>query len=490
MPQERTIQWQQKSDFTIKIIDYWAGRNLPNWQETGKVTASRVLAAKLAAGKDIEEANAYIVEQKPWGKTGSSWALHPNGDYDFTLTILTGILYMFGDKPEVLYPQTREHLLDTLLTEEGTSKRLHTPMTLGLIRETENHILMTQGSCYLKNRWLRLHGNTDAKYNNVKNGMENLMLDYLSKIENGGPYEFNSIPYLAYTMAALLNLEAYGSEKVSGSARLIIDRMNWNYAVGSLSMRRYVPFRRQIRKASNTSLKYDYQHSFIKVWMSFKPEAKLDSAGFKSSHALWPGLMPYRLSDKTAEWIESKPEDYFVRIGHGPQASPEIYSGGPGYLLTAGGVNRGKLSMIAARPTTLILNDKADELGQVLHLAGPGNKPAKWNNTGVYRDFACAAGQVYIPANWQPAAKNELWSIYSKGNMQIAVHSCNDIGIVALFHQITAGKVLELVTKANSQSETLYKEFHWPNGEIITYDLRSSEEFVGNPIGRRQKFRP
>ena len=92
-------------------------------------------------------------------------------------------------------------------------------------------------------------------------------------------------------------------------------------------------------------------------------------------------------------WVEKKDKPYFVMIGRGPGASPEIYSGGPGYLITAGGVHRGKRSMIVARPITLMLEDEAKDLKQVLSLAGPGDEYTEWNNTGVYRDLHALRGQ-------------------------------------------------------------------------------------------------
>lgn len=474
VPEERTITWQDGSELTEQVISYWAHRELLNWQEKSKVTVSRIIAAKLKSKTDVEEVNAYLLQQQPWADSGSSWIMHPNGDYDFTLTILTGILWLFGDEPETLYPETREHLLDVLLTEEGTCRRVHVPMTFGLVKETENHILMTQGSCYLKNRWLCEHGETSPKYNNVKNGMEDMVLDYLGEIESGGLYEFNSIPYLAYTMTALLNLEAFGSEKVRFLSKRILDRLNWQYAVGSLSRRRCVPFRRNIEKI-NSSLKANYQNILITVWMSLKPNSELeaDSDIIRSSHALWPALMPYRLSDKTAEWIENKPTDYFIRIGHGPNSSPEIYSGGPGYLLTAGGVNRGPLSMIAARPITLMLDDKADRIDQVFHLAGPGEKYKKWNNTGVYKHFACAAGKVHIPKGWEPTVENDIWHIYSQNNLLIAVHSQDDLGIIVLFKNGNAEEILHRLSEVNTVPSILYEKFIWPNGDYITYDLKA-----------------
>lgn len=478
VPQERTIDWMERSALTEEILQHWASQELPDWQEEGKVKAPRVIMAKLAMKRDIEETNTYLLNQIPRGKSGSTWALNKAGDYDFTLAALTAILYLFGDKPGILFPQTQEHLLTTLLTKEGGDPKITVPRTLRLVRDTENHLLMTEGSRYLKNRWMALHGARRAKHNNVKNGLEKWLLSFLGELSEAGLYEFNSMPYLGYTMTALMNLEAFGSEAVQAAARKVLDRANWEYAVGSLSFRRFAPFRRQLRKAGVTSLNSDYHTALMKTWMSLKEGANLDltlTTGLH--HALWACLLPYRLPDEIAQWVEEKPDAYFIRIGHGAEASPEIYSGGPGHLISAGGVHRGKRSMIVALPITLMLSDQAQELADVFHLAGPGDDFTEWNNTGVHRNFACAAGPVHVPDGWIPAAENNLWAVYRhEENLSIAVHSRQELGILCLFHSGDAKKVLREILESNGDSELLSHQFQWPAGERITYDVRAPKD--------------
>ena len=322
---------------------------------------------------DLEAANAYLSRVEPWGEAGSTWARHPAGDYDFTLAGLTPILFLFGDKPGVLYPNTRDHLLNVLLPLEGGDPLEKVPRTLGLVRDTENHLLMTEGSRYLKNRWLALHGSLDPRHDNVDNGLETWLLKFITDLRTAGLYEFNSIPYEGYTLTALLNLDAFGSDSVRSAARDLLDQLNWKYALGSLSFRRFPPFRRQYSHARDTALDGDRHVALMKAWASLMPDGPQNLALAGGHHiALWACWSPYRLADDTARWLITKPADYFVRLGHGPGGSPEIYSGGPGYLLSAGGVNRGNRSMIVARPITLILDDGAMDLSKIVHLAGPG----------------------------------------------------------------------------------------------------------------------
>lgn len=97
------------------------------------------------------------------------------------------------------------------------------------------------------------------------------------------------------------------------------------------------------------------------------------------------------------EWTLEKPNSYFVKIGHGFNSCPGIYSGNKNYLISAGGANQGKNSLIMPKPITLFLDDNAIELKQTIHMYDPGEDLMKWNNTGVYIDFACTKGRVHIP---------------------------------------------------------------------------------------------
>lgn len=479
VPELRAQLWNDRSELNDSILEYWAGQPLPNWETHGKTKAPRVLMGRLALRKEVEVANAYILNTAPWGKVGSKWGLHDKGDYDFTLAALVPILFQFGDDPTLLYPETVDHLVNILLTEDGGEPQLSVPNTLGLVRDTENHLLMTEGSRYLKNRWMSLHGNSDTKYDNVANGLESWLLNHLKELNEKGLYEFNSIPYEGYTITALLNLEAFGSSEVRESARKLLDRLNWEYGVGSLGFRQFAPFRRQRRHAGDTALDADYHTALMKSWLSLSP---LSPAGLKVKgggwhHALWACWSPYRLPDQTAQWTLEKPREYFVRIGHGPDSSPEIYSGGPGYLFTAGGVARSKRSLVVPRFTTLMLDDGATELSEVIHLAGPGENFDEWNNTGVWRRLALAAGPVRIPTNWKPQALGPLWSVYQRDHdLCVSVYSSPDLGLVHLSRSSDPQEVLSAIETANNDSEQLRHSFTSPQGAHIHYDVTAPSD--------------
>ena len=479
VPHDRTIQWKKQSGFADAVLASWAARPFSDDNINGKGNATRILLAKLMLNRDIDLVNATIHKLTVWGVSGTSWAMNKNGDYDFTITPLTTLLYLFGDQPKLLYPATQAYLLETLLSEEGNHFRTKAPNSMGMVPETENHILMTEGSRYLKNRWLMLHGSNHKLYDNLANGMEALLLDFLEQMKKNGLYEFNSIPYIGYTIAALLNLEAFASDSVKAAARNVLDYMNWTYALGSYRLNHYPPMRRRYEKSVITELSSGYQSAFMKSWLSFSPVQDFNQhlEGGGEVHALMGVCLPYRPADKVVELLFDKGEGYFVKLAHGKNACPEIYTAGKKFLLSAGGANRGEWSQIVARPISLFLADEAKDLAEIFHLAGPGTDFKKWNNTGVYKNFACAAGPVIIPAAYQPVAGNQEWSIYSVGNgLLVAVYSSDNLGLLAVFEQKDARKLLARIVSANPQSKQLYQQFLFPDGDKIVYEVTSPKD--------------
>lgn len=461
-------------------LEQWADKDLPDWQESAKVSAPRVCMAKLALGREIREVNTYLQSQVPNKNSGSSWELGPlkhEGDYDFTEATLTTLLYVFGEQPERLYPETADHIVNVLLIEEGGKPRVKVPRSLGLVVDTENHHLMTEGSRYLKNQWLSSHGNTDPKYNNQTNGLEAWLTGYLEEMINEGVYEFNSQPYIGYTIQALLNLEAFPeSQEIASRARHVLDIINYQYALGSLDLRRFAPFRRQMERADRTGLSDDYNSEVMRVWTSPPAGAAFDPASLVGggTQAVIAELCPYRPPEDVLRWTLEKRADYFVQFGRGPKASPEIYSGGPGYLLSAGGVHRGNRSLIVARPNTLMLSDGATDLMQCFHIQSKGDWK-DWNNTGVHRHFACGNGPVHVPDHYTAEVSANGWSVYrpeAVPELSIAVFSSPEFGLLVLFpgEVLRPQSLVEELQIVNPDPATLTHEFCWLDGRPIRYD--------------------
>ncbi|MBM4103556.1 MAG: hypothetical protein FJ263_05815 [Planctomycetes bacterium] len=162
----------------------------------------RTVLACFARGEKIEACNDLVRSMYVWGRSGSDWKLNPEGDYDFTATWMIRLLYEFGHKNKIFFPETRDYLVDTLLNLEGKPV-LTVPLSIGTVFDTENHILMRESSRYLKNQWMAAHGNESNRYNNKKNGMETWIERYLNSIRIDGVYEYNSMPYVTYAILPL-----------------------------------------------------------------------------------------------------------------------------------------------------------------------------------------------------------------------------------------------------------------------------------------------
>ena len=479
VPTTRTIAWRGDSELARDIYASWARRSLSEVRKTGKSDGTRIILGHLLARKQMSETNALIQSLSPWGTAGTSGWQNPRGDYDFEEAVYTTILWTFAKEPDVLTPAARDHILNVMLTEEGNGFRTYAPRTLGLFEETENHMLMTEGSRYLKNRWLAQHGDSLVSHDNVANGMEANLLSLISTMRNSGFPEFNSQPYIGYTLLGLLNLEAFASDPVRSAARDLLDYMNWCYALGAYQLRHFAPFRRRYEYAGMTSLTAGYQTAYMNAWLSFAPSPlnlpALSREGL--THSLIAAVLPYRPSDAVVKTLFDKGSGYFVKLGHGEQASPEIFSAGPHFLLSAGGVNRGERTILVALPIVLLCDSQGDTLDSVFHMAGPGKNFKEWNDTGVYKRFACAAGPVHVPSTAHPLASNDAWAIYSASpGILVAVHSTPDEGIMVLFQATDPSALLRSVAAANPDPLALRHSFTFPGANTLTYDLDSPKD--------------
>lgn len=462
------------------IIQDWAKKELNTWDIHGKAGSPRVILAKLAVGKDVDRVNEVILASRPWGVSGATSPYFKKGDYDFTQIVLVSVLHMFGDDRSKLSEEALSHLLNVMLIEQGGKPKIRAPRTLKIMKDTENHILMTEITRYLKNQWIHTHGNQDKKYNNKENGLEAWLIRHLEEMRKTGMYEFNARPYLGYTVSAMLTIHAFAvSDEVVQLSQEILDQLNYEYAIGSLDYRRCVPFRRRLGRANNTDI---YNEAHTAVMTAWTKRAKgevvgLDDIDYGKHHALIALMMPYELPQEIIDLAEEKTGEYLAKIGHGYKASPEIHSGGPNYMLSAGGVQRKKVSQIVARPTVLILHDGEKDYRNCFHLKGKGEMK-DWNNTGVYHRFACANDSVRIPDRYKPVVEKEGWQVfkpYANKELLIAVYNGTDLGLLALFPQAggNAQTLADKLVELNPSKVDLYSTIRLPDGTAIGYDLRS-----------------
>lgn len=475
---KRTLKYNTTSALREEIINHWATRKTEEWTDGEKVgiKGSRVVLGSLAAGKRIDEMNRYLLSQKSSGTAGSRWLLNPNGGYNFNTMACTPILYFFDDKPELLYPETREHLANNILTIQGSRFTRRVPYLP--IQDSENHILMAESSRYLKNQWLKENGEKSPEFDNKNNGVEKALISFLEEIYAYGIYEFNSAPYLGYTYCSLLNINEFAeNDEIKRLTEKILDRINWQYAFSSYKFKHFPPYRRKFGKKFKTNLDLDYHTVMLKIWASLYNDSLQINISRGHHHALWASLMSYRPPDEVLEWTLEKPYPYFVKIGYGYNSCPGIYSGHKDYLISAGGANQGKRSLIMPKPITLFLDDDASDLNETFHMYGPGEDFMKWNNTGVYQDFACTKGKVHIPEGKQVESTSDNWKVFSiSDSIFLAVYSDTELGIMVPVPAGSAEKALSEILSNNSDEELLNTQFKHPNGNLIEYDLDSPKD--------------
>ena len=477
IPTQRTLSFNDNSELKQNILDGWTSKTPQDWKPDEKVNLknSRIVISCFLEGKRVEEMNKYLMRQKAVGHPGSPWLLYPLGDYDFTAMAFTALLYLFGEKPDILYPKTREHLLNNILTIEGDKFRRNVGYMF--LEDSENHILMTEGSRYLKNQWLRNHGNNAPEYNNKTNGVEKKLKVFLEEIDTYGFYEFNSAPYLGYTYCALLNLYEFASGEIRSLSGKLLDRLNWQYALSSYKFKHFPPNRRRFGKDFKKNIDSDYHTVMLKVWSSLYDDSLSVNMSRGQHHALWATFVSYKPADKVIQWVLDKPKPYFVKMGHGFNSCPEILSGDKSYLLSAGGANQGRRSLIVAKPIMLFLDDAASEMRHAFHMFGPGDNFIDWNNTGVYKDFACTKGKVHIPVNKKVLKSSGNWKIFliTEG-IYLAIFSKEELGLMVIVRSNSVENILEDILIKNSDEKKLSTYFNHPNGNIIEYDLNSPKD--------------
>ncbi len=420
-------------------------------------------------GRDIKEVNSYLLRAVPITGVGTDWLLH-KGDHDFSMVPLTVILYLFGEKEDILFPRTREHILEKLLVLSGPRGTLKAPRSLGFKTETENHILMMEGCRYLKGRWSILH---DGKERSPGfEALERWLTGHLIEKANKGTKEFNSQPYIGYTLTALLMLAAFGGTEVSKTSRELLDKLNLLYAYGSLTFRRYPPFHRRRDHAGEGWLDLDYHTAMMKVWAGragVNVTDPLIRAGHE--HALMASILPYDLPTKVMEVLTGKISEALISIGHGRGSSPEIYSHGQGHLISAGGARCRSFTEEVVRPITVLFDDGSRHLDDVIHLGLPDRMLERPNNTGVHHRFAVSTGPVHVPKGFKEVERRGNWVSYDHAGYRIVVHSGADPGIVALFQNDGPGPTLNDVVEQNSDQKVLLGRFIFPGGGEVRYDI-------------------
>lgn len=477
---EQIVEVKSDESEHYPLVKYWASYDLLDWQEHAKVRANRIVLAKLADDKDIFEVNNYLLNAKPNAKLGTKWTMNPKGDYDFTEVVLAFILNKYGNNPRKLYPVVARHIAQNLIISGGDKMHLKTPGTLKLMHETENHILMGITAQYLKNQWVYHNLKEEEIYNNQMNGVEDFLVNFLSDIRQGGFYEYNSDPYSGYSLTALLILHDQAESTVLKElSKEILDQTFFQYALGSLDFRMYPPMRRRLSRAFDPDLYKNPINSVALTLYALSKDMPVNSDWVQ--HNLHQGLIAtlssYRLPERVITKLEGDKYEYYLKVGRGPNGSPEIYSGSDNYLITAGGVRPNFAAQLAHRPTTLMMHDGSVMLDDLFYLYS-NRKLKNRNHTGVYEHFAVVDGSVHIPMNKKPKIQDENWSIFIEKGIYIAVYQTEKVGLIALFPEWKSDALTLLNDlKTINSDDNLTNDFVFPDSKTqISYRLKSCKK--------------
>ena len=477
------------------VLDWAAKTPDEDWKKRGKTDIPRILLAKLAMREDIEAVNQYLSKLEPWGKSGTNWLMNPNGDYDFSEIVLVNILYLFGQDTAILYPESEKRLLNVLLTEKKPKPFPKTPNSLCLLRETENHILMKETVRYLRRAWIFKKSLYQSRREEKQLiFLENWMIHHLKELKAYGLWEYNSIPYLAYTIVPLLTLEAHAPElKIRLLAGEILDKLNYFYALGSLDFKRVVPFRRQLTKFGWSELSADPHSSLMKSWYYAQKGFAVSShlSPHRTHQSLLALLLNYRLPDSVIEILDNgADEENYTRIGHGWQSSPEFHWKCKNALFSGGGVQRGKISQLVPRPIVLMLRDSASSIESCFHIKG-GKKARELNNTGIFKALAIGQGPVSIPQKAKALQVKGNWSLYSVDNTKdfLIVYSSMNFGLLYYAYNpaLSSEIIFENIVKLNTDPANL---FIYPNGDKVTYNVKAPKnKWVIKSFNRKEMQR-
>lgn len=438
---EQLLQQKQKNPNTI------------NSSNISNIETPRILVANFECSTYIDETNRTVSSIKKQGISGTG--LFTKGNWDFAMVGLTTLLWKHGNKT---LSETATNNILSLLPEGGIPKT-KVYYTLGRVFDTENHILMHVSSQYLAN-FYRHHINNSKmkKHNNNSNGLKEWLLGYLQHIRYNGFYEFNSIPYESYALHSILNLAGFADTNVKTLAITILDERLERFCYSSFMYRHSGPFRRQLKRTDLDKLERSRILPLVDLYTG---KIIRDNGDQLAEMACCiPYIPPKHIIDSL-----DRNNEYFYTVlyGHGLLASPEIYSGGPGYTLCAGGVYRGMTERIVNRSILLLLNDNSVYENDCFHIKG------KNNNTGVYNGFAVGKGKVHIPSDVKPIYHNKYWNIYKKANCVICVGS----GCFVVYPENDVQNVKTLLEKLPTMNNTT-KEFQDPiRKEIIKFQTNS-----------------
>ena len=445
---------------------------------------------------------------------------------DFSISYWTRLFCMSENYPQTIQldATTKQYMLDKLLKFEGreyndtipntnasviklAAAQVYYPVTQTGLLNSENHLLMINGSAYIKNQIANPGMNESSE-------LEKKLSKNLDHLYQAGLVEFNSIPYAGYTIEALLNLHDFAEEPIKSKATRVLDKIFSDYIIHSThDGKNFHPFGRQVAKVENQSFVVDDPaRAFIMTWLGMDSEYyRQQSTSRNSEFAMTALTTNYRLPKIVYAYATTYKEGYLAITGQ-PHGNAEIsyknsYKNGEEikqYLLSGGGLSeeisssdlvniintsnfnidsvsqkytemklRRFISEVVSRNPVLILDGPQSSLelkdafylgtGDAIKNSNPEDKYAKpigpgidsrgKNNTGIYFDFLVGPYPVHVPEQFKrkgikPETKNKIarhWTLYEV-----------DPGLnVAVFDDIVMNKQIGIILVLPGENQNI-----------------------------------
>ncbi|MCC7440012.1 MAG: hypothetical protein IT285_00165 [Bdellovibrionales bacterium] len=400
-----------------RALEYAASIPQGGWGKNGVGSFIRPAYGGFALNGTAEEFINIVLDPatKLYAKVGVDFVLIPNfcerlGDYDFMLHELVNVMMIWGRGDGPIPPEARRKLLDVLFTEKGANHYTHyRARWCGVVnmKDTENHILMTEVARYLTNDLLledlQSRGEYDAQYDNDANGFNLWLLKHLQPFAKNDFDEFNSRPYQGYTTGVLQILYDHTRDaRVKTAARIVLDMLAARFALQNHGLRRSVPFRRKVGYHQNHDLIMgDGEVARFAIlagnYASYDQLPQAWRPHYGATVMVRTALTSYRPPDTILDLIIRKNrEPVFQKFHH---RNVEIFHSSPSFLISAGGVYKDNLDVEKfenddwAVATTLMPARSGYDRLSFIRFEGHKNEK-KRNNTCVAPGFACGLNPV------------------------------------------------------------------------------------------------
>ncbi len=430
------------------VFNHYAAKPMaapPTFPQNGVHEFFQTGLSKLALKIDLDSVSLSIMRESfvPW-LPGTEIALAGSvckraGDYDFTMMGLLHMAYLDEVAGQTLLSkEARLKLRNVLITPQGPIPYTHFKLGNCLpikIKDTENHILMTNTARYLHNQLLLKDsietGKRNDDFDNEKNGTNAWMLNHLSQFLKHDFDELNSRPYQGHAITPIALLYSYAeSADVRTAAQLVLDYLSAKNAVQSMGLRRWSPFRRRTEHREPTIFTDQdsgmFWYSFHAGNHDFTEIAKtqgIPNVKVEDHLYIYAAIDKYKIPESIHRVFYHETKS-FQRI---KARDPEIYFASKNFLLSAGGRHRNVFGYFTSEnnvwgvATNIMPRSSGVGMKDVFRLNGT-TKRSKRNNLCVVPNFACGTNFEEADAFKGKAVIKGNWSFYKTADFNLAVY--------------------------------------------------------------------